>query len=410
MAKNLFSRLYIDSFRGLPKEVWLLSFTMLINRSGMMVITFLSLYLTQELQWSKSEAGIVLSCFGGGSLAGSFLGGWLSDKIGNFKVMFYSLIVGGAMVMLLGVITNFYLLCIAVFAVVTVVDAVRPALFAEVGDRSNESNLTRGISLVRMAVNLGIAIGPAVGGLIAHTYGYFWLFIIDGSTCILAGFFLFFSLKSGPTNVKKIVAQEPSHSPYKDGQFLIFCFFNLLILTSFFQILFSVPVYMKEVFSATEAQVGWFFTANGLIIFLCEMPIIYFIEKTKATFKPLMIGAVMIGVSYICLFVFHDPLMAIGSFLFFSSFGEIINFPYISTIAIKRADELSRGNYMGATTVLFSLAFLIAPLVGLPIIDIVGYQSYWLMAFAAAVIGAVGCKWSQNKIEPYFHNLETNNT
>lgn len=381
---------------------------MLINRSGSLILTFLSLYLTQELDMSKLNAGIVISCYGVGSLAGSFLGGWLADKFGNFKVMFFSLIFGGASLFGMLYITEFYQICFWIFICATILDTLRPALWAEVGQRSEDANVTRAVSLIRMALNLGVFIGPAVGGFIAYHYGYDWLFIIDGVTCICAGIFLWFMLNPMKDEAKIMEKEKPKvkgKNPYLDFHYVVFLFFNLIALSAFFQIIFVIPVYFKEVFGLNEDMVGWFLAANGLIIFIFEMPIIYYIEKTKATFKPMIIGYSMIGISFIVLLAVVHPLTAIVFFLIFNCFGEIISFPFISTISIRRADDASLGNYMGATTVLFSLAIIISPLIGLPVVEVLGYDNYWIFSFVIVMIGVFGIRWTQTKFEMGVDNV-----
>jgi len=351
---------------------------------------------------SKVNAGIVISFYGFGSLAGSFLGGWLADRIGNFKVMLFSLIIGGISLFGMLYISGFYLICFWIFVCATILDSMRPALWAEVSQRSDEDNVTRGISLIRMALNLGVFIGPAAGGLIAFHYGYDWLFIIDGLTCISAGIFLWFALhpdRAVKAYKKTEAAKAKGKNPYLDFHYVMFLIFNLVVLSAFFQIIFAIPVYLKEEFGLNEGEVGWFLAANGLIITIFEMPIIYYIEKTKATFKPMIIGYLMIGLSFMVLWIMMHPLAAIVGFLILSCFGEIVSFPFISTISIKRAGEDSLGAYMGATTVLFSLAVIISPLIGLPIVDVIGYSDYWIFSFVIVLLGVIGIKWTQGKFE-----------
>lgn len=351
---------------------------------------------------SKVNAGIVISFYGVGSLAGSFIGGWLADRIGNFKVMLFSLFGGGTLLFGMLYITEFYLICFWIFICATLLDSMRPALWAEVGQRSDDDNVTRGVSLIRMALNLGVFIGPSAGGLIAYHFGYDWLFVIDGVTCILAGIFLWFMLNPKNDSAKAKEQKQnlgKGKNPYRDFYYVVFLFFNLVVLSAFFQIIFAVPVYFKEVFGLDEDDVGWFLGANGLIITIFEMPIIYYIEKTKATFKPMIIGYLMIGISFLVLwFVFH-PLTAIIGFLIFNCFGEIISFPFISTISLKRSDEASMGSYMGATTVLFSLAIIISPLIGLPMVEVLGFSDYWIFSFMIVLVGVIGIWWTKDKFE-----------
>ena len=75
------ARAYSDAFRGLPPVVWHLSLVMLVNRSGSMVLAFLSLYLTFERGFELTFAGWVLAVYGAGHIAGALLGGWLCDRL-----------------------------------------------------------------------------------------------------------------------------------------------------------------------------------------------------------------------------------------------------------------------------------------------------------------------------------------
>ena len=87
-----FFRLYLDAYKGLSTPAWMLALVMLINRSGAMVIPFLGVYMVNHLNFSLEDTGLVLSCFGVGAVGGSFLGGWLTDKFGHFRVQLISLI------------------------------------------------------------------------------------------------------------------------------------------------------------------------------------------------------------------------------------------------------------------------------------------------------------------------------
>lgn len=84
--------LYKSSFSGLSRETWMLSLIMLVNRSGTMVLPFLTLYITgPDIARSLSDAGFVMALFGMGSMIGAYLGGRLTDKSGFYKVQLLSL-------------------------------------------------------------------------------------------------------------------------------------------------------------------------------------------------------------------------------------------------------------------------------------------------------------------------------
>ena len=153
-------RLYINSYKGLSPAAWLLALVMLINRTGSMVIPFLGIYMSEELHFSKPQIGIVLGCFGLGSVCGSWLGGWLTDRLGSYKVQIWSLIGVIPLFLILPNFRTFEGLAFMIFSLSFVADVFRPANSVSVARYAKPENITRAYSLNRMAVNLGFSIGP----------------------------------------------------------------------------------------------------------------------------------------------------------------------------------------------------------------------------------------------------------
>ena len=160
-----------------------------------MVVPFLSLYLTANLGYTLEDVGWVLTAFGLGSVLGSWLGGKLTDILGYYPVMFWSLLLSGLLFILIQYIESLWGFCFGIFTVMLVADSFRPALFVAINRYSKPENRTRSVSLIRLAINLGFSFGPAVGGLIIAHVSYSGLFWIDGITCGLAAL-LFISVLS----------------------------------------------------------------------------------------------------------------------------------------------------------------------------------------------------------------------
>ena len=160
--KSLFTK-YINTFRGLSKEVWWLAFITLINRAGTMVIPFLSLYLTKSLNFSLSDVGWIMTAFGLGSVMGSWLGGKLTDKIGFYKVMVFSLFATGLLFILLQYLNTFITFWFGILIIMLIADMFRPAMFVALIAYSKPENKTRSVTLIRLAINLGFSAGPALG-------------------------------------------------------------------------------------------------------------------------------------------------------------------------------------------------------------------------------------------------------
>lgn len=394
MIKKQFRKLidfYIKSFSGLSRDIWAIALIYLVNRCGEMVIPFMSVYLTSQLGFTKSQTAIVLFCFGVGAFAGSNIGGMLTDRIGNFKVMLISLIGAGLAFMMILNFQTFPSLCIWLVVTGIFSSMFSPAAFSAVGQWGNPDNVTRGYSLLRMAINLGFAIGPFVGGIVAANIGYSWLFIIDGATFLIAAATLFLVLQHRNTQPAPVEKTEtPSQSPYTDKLLIAFLLLNLINMVAFFQILFAVPVYFKEVVGMSEDFIGYFFAANGVLVFLLEMPIVYVIEQRQSFFKPLALGAFLIGIGYLALVIFSNPLVAILFYSLLMAVGEVFNFPLIPSLAMRRADASNQGKYMGTISTMFALAFLFAPISGLPVIEYTGYTNYWFIAAGCSILSSIG--------------------
>lgn len=138
-----------------------------------------------------------------------------------------------------------------------------------------------------------------------------------------------------------------------------------------------------------EVWIGLFFTANGIMIFVFEMPIIYFIEKKNRFLKPMMLGSIMVGLGYACLSIFSLPIVAIILYSLLIAFGEIINFPLIPTLAMRRSNDFNKGKYMGAVSMMFAFAHTFAPIVGLPVVEKIGFENYWYLLATLSIVSGI---------------------
>lgn len=386
--KTLFKN-YINTFKGLSKEVWWLALMTFINRSGTMVIPFLTIYLKSDLKFSNSEISWIMACFGLGSVVGTWLGGKLTDSIGYYKVMVRSLLSTGILFIALQYLNTFASICIGIFLVMLVADTFRPAMFVAMSVYSKPENKTRSVTLIRLAINLGFSAGPAIGGLIITTIGYSGLFWIDGITCILATLLLVMVLN--PKRAKPIddvVAENPV-SVYKDKPFWVFFAAMLIFGIIFLQYFSTVPLFYKEVHALTELDIGLLLGLNGFIIFILEMPLIKYLEDSRYT----KIGLVLFGLLFtaISFYVLNLTswigILIIG--MLFMTIGEMIAFPFSNAFAMERAKKGKQGEYLAMYVMAFSIAHIFGHSFGLRLVDILGYENTWYIMIALGGIGVL---------------------
>lgn len=218
-------QLYRNAYSGLSKEIWWLALVMFINRSGTMVIPFLTVYLTSK-GYSLAQAGYVMAAFGCGAILGGYLGGRVTDRFGHYYVQVFSLLLNGIFFIILAQMQTLLQFAICIFLLSTLGESFRPANSAAIAAYSNEINRTRCYSLNRLAINLGWAIGPAVGGFLA-SIRYSLLFWVDGLTCIFASlllYFLFSAQRTRPVHSKGHHSGLQTSSAYRDRIFCMECF------------------------------------------------------------------------------------------------------------------------------------------------------------------------------------------
>lgn len=395
MLKTAFQR-YINNFKGFRREIWILAFITFINRAGTMVLPFLSKYLKEDLHFSYSEVGWIMFCFGIGSIIGSWLGGKLSDKIGFYKIMIFSLLTSGLMFFVIQFITDFLGLCISMFLIMVVADMYRPAMFVSIGAYAKPENRTRALTLVRLAINLGFAAGPALAGLIIMNIGYRGLFWVDGATCIIAILIFWIKVKEKKKSVftdKEHPGEVLTHSVFKDKPFWIFLFTCLVSGVLFFQVFTTIPLYHREQFNLTEFQTGLLLTMNGLMIFFLEMPLVSYVERHKISkVKVVTMGCFLMAIS-LFLMLINTWAGVLVIMMLFMTVGEMFAFPFSNSVALSRAPKGHEGRYMAIYTMSFSLAHIFSSKVGMEIIEYWGYQVNWLVMGILGLLGVIFGIW-----------------
>lgn len=383
---------YMSSFRGLSKEVWLLSLVMLINRMGAMVLPFMTMYLTVSLKFTLSQAGFIMGAYGAGSIAGAYVGGLLTDKYNYYSVQLWSLIGSSFLLFLFPVLKHFFAIAACIFIFSFISDMLRPANSVAIAAYSSDTNRVRSFSLMRLSINLGFSIGPAVGGLIAATLGYAWIFIFDGVTCLLAAVLIITHLKYKPVfsnqEENKPTERSLTLSAYNDTSYLLFILMVMLYATLFFQLFTTVPVFMKTEAGYDEITIGLFMALNGLLIVFFEMPLIQKLEKKPNALSFITFGFFLLAISFTLLII--DPkniYLALG-YVLFITFSEMFAMPFMTNFAISRPSAQRQGQYMALYAMAYGMAHIIAPTLSMFIAQ---YFSFFTLYAGVIVMSLAGC-------------------
>jgi len=387
--------LYTSSFKGLSQESWMLALVMLINRAGSMVLPFLGVYMTNHLHFSIENSGIVLSFFGIGSVIGSWFGGMITDKIGEYKVQSLSLLLSVPLFCLIPLFTTEEGLAGIILMQSIVSETFRPANSVAITKYAKPENITRAFSLNRMAVNLGFSIGPALGGILS-AISYEFLFFSNALAALLAGlmYIWFFRkrtrlAKKKARNVKEAIVIKKENSPYRDRKFMVYCIFCMLFSICFFQLFSTLTIFYKDTAHLSQQNIGFILGYSGFLIVLLEMGFVQLAEKYFTLGFTMLIGTFLCGFSYAMLAFDYSMVVLLVSMTLLC-IGEIWTLPFMSTITALRSGENNKGAYMGLNGMSFSIAFIITPYIGTLIADKLGFNTLWIGTGVLAILIAIG--------------------
>ena len=386
--------LYKNAYTGVNRRMWLLGVVMLINRSGTMVLPFMTLYC-KHIGYSTKQAGYVVAIYGIGSLVGAFIGGKISDRFGFYYTQFFALFCGGILFLTLGQMNTYFSICISTFFLSMVNESFRPANATAIAHYSTPENRTQAFSIVRLAINLGWGVGGALGGLLA-SINYHLLFWVDGCTNITAAFLLLWllpkvSLAQQKNISKTTVFKEKAKPAYADKPFLYFIGLQLFFAICFFQLFTTIPLYFKEGLHINEFWIGVLMAMNGMIIAIFEMIIVFKLEGRRPYLRLMTYGALLMGISFSVLNISFIHGFAIAVFaMIIITFAEMIAMPFMNSYYISRSSAGNRGQYAAYYTMAWSAAQVFGSTGGTQIAYAIGFNNLWWIIAGICMLTAIG--------------------
>ena len=358
---------------GLPQEVWVLAVATFINRAGTMALPFLALYLMKEMGLRATQAGQGFIVYGLGAMVAAPLGGWLADRFGPLKVMRTSLLLSGLLMLMLPFVkdSQSFFLLIGFWALVS--EGFRPASMSILADLAPPELRKAVFSLNRLAINLGMSVGPALGGFIA-TRSYHGLFWVDGATTLAAWIVLVLLVRHRPH--KHETGTDPALlSALRDPVLGYFLLAIIPVVIVFFQHEGPMPIYLVRDLKLPESFYGSLFTINTLLIVVLEVRLNLATAHWPHRWT-LMLGSLLYALGFGAMAVAHTPAAIIATVVIWT-FGEMILFPAMSDYVASIAPPARRGAYMGLFTFTFSVAFSFGPWIGTWMLDAWGSLILW---------------------------------
>ncbi len=381
-------RRYRAAYAGLPREAWLLAVVLLVNRAGTMVIPFLTLYLTSQLGMSEAGAARMISVYGLGAIAGSYIGGRFSETFGAVRLQTVCMFLSAPGYLLIGAWDTWPPIAASLFFLSLVNETVRPANATAIAKLTTPANRTRAFALQRLALNLGFSIGPAVGGFLA-TIDFAWLFIVDAATSVAAGAALLFFFRmrhvespdgAAPQRVERV-------SPLRDRTFVAFLGLSFLTMLVFFQFGSTYPLYLRDHFGLSEARIGLMFAVNTTIIVALEM-LLMDVVRPWPLLRTIGWGSCLACVGFGIL-PFGDSMAYAVLAMVVVTIGEMLSFPLAAGFVANRSRPGTESLYLGWYVTMHSVSLVIGPAIGGALYE-VNRDAMWLSALGVAIAVVIG--------------------
>jgi MFS family permease len=373
---------------GLPPTFWWLWAGTLVNRAGAFVLPFLAFYLTDELDLTPSFVGLVLGAFGLGSTLAALVGGVLADRLGRRPVLLGSQLSTAATLVVLGFTTGSAGVLVLVGLLGLTSNTSRPAFSAMTTDIVPPADRVRAFSLNYWAINLGFAIAPVLGGVLASS-GYLTLFLVDAGTTLVFAVLVFLRVPESRPEVVVTEGERPGSMAdvLRDRVFLTFVLLTFCFAVVFMQHLSSLPVQMGDD-GLSPSQYGAVIALNGAMIVLVTVPLTRWLQAYPRS-RVLAVSSVFVGLGFGAT-AWASSVPAYAATVAIWTVGEVIGAAVGPSVVADLAPAALRGRYQGVFGFSFATASLVAPLAGGAVYQHLGSTVLWVGAAVLSLGAGVG--------------------
>ena len=372
-----------------PRTFWVLIVITFVDRiGGALLFPFFALYLTSKFGVGMADVGVLFAAFSVSSFAGSAIGGALTDRFGRKGIIIFGLIASSFSTVAMGFVTSFQYFFVLAFFIGILTDVAGPAHQAMVADILPEDKRADGYGILRVAFNLSVVIGPAIGGLLAAR-SYLMLFLSDAAISLLTVVLIAIFLPetkpvAHPDAPKQTVASSFAGygQVFRNSAFMLFLGAVLLQVFTYMNMNTSLGVYLRNEHGTNESGYGLLLSINAAMVVLMQFPITRRITK----YPPMLMMAAgtflyVIGFSMYG-FVATYALFIVAMVII--TLGEMVVSPVSQALVASFAPEEMRGRYMAVSGFSWGIPFAVGPYLAGLIID--GPTPYMLW-YAAGFIG-----------------------
>ncbi|MBN1230750.1 MAG: MFS transporter [Anaerolineales bacterium] len=374
-----------------PKKFWVLIGAFFIDQvGGALIFPFLALYITSKYNVGMIEVGKIFAIFSIAGIIGSTIGGAIADKFGRKAAMVFGLIISALANIAIGLSTTigqvyFIGAIMGIFG-----NLGGPAAQALMTDLLPEKQRTDGFGVLRVAMNLAVAIGPAIGGLIAE-YSFMILFIMDAILSAITAIIVIIAIpETKPGNSLETSFEKSELSlgetllgylrVFKDRLFMAYWVSNLLMVVAYMQMNSTLSVYLRDVHQVPEKFFGSMISMNAAMVVVMQFWVTRRVKKFPAMVV-MVVGALIYAIGFTMYgFVTTNAMFILAMIII--TIAEMIVSPVAQALVAKFSPEDMRGRYMAVFGFSWAISNMTGPLAAGVVMD--NYNPNWVW-FACGV-------------------------
>jgi MFS family permease len=398
-------RKVVDLYREFPKPFWTLVGATFVDRlGGALLFPFFALYLTDRFQIGMSEVGVLFAIWSLAAFPGSLLGGALADRMGRKYLLIFSLLASSLSTLAMGFVSSlqaFYLLAL-VSGVFTEVGG--PAYNAMVADLLPERQRAQGYGILRVAFNVSVVLGPAIGGLLAAR-SYLLLFVIDAVISAAVALFVWLAMPETrpaphPDAKPESVGQTFAGYlvPLRDRVFLLFLLAGMLAWFVYMNMNTTLGVYLRDDHGIAENLYGLILSLNAIMVVFLQFPITRWI----APYRPMRViaaGTALYAVGFAMYGVTSTYAMFLLAMVVITV-GEMVIAPVYQAVVADLSPEAMRGRYMAVSGFAIGIPYAIGPLIAGNIMDNHDSRLLWYLCGVVGMISVLVYLYLDRLVHP----------
>jgi len=385
-------------YREYPKQFWVIVGSNFIDRiGGALIFPFFALYITMKFQVGMTEVGLLFALFSVTDMIGNMIGGALTDFLGRKTMIIMGLIISALTSLGMGLVNQlewFYVMgaISGLFAT-----AAGPAHEAMLIDILPEKKRSEGFGVMRVAMNLSIAIGPAIGGFLASR-SYLVLFIADTVTSLITALIVYLVVEESMPEEKESKVNKGFKDTFigygdvlKDRKFMLFVVISTIATLVYSQMYSTLSVFLRDVHGVPESGYGWLMTLNAGMVVLFQFMITRRISK-----KPPMLIMALGSLLYVIgfgMYGFVDVYLMFMLAMVIITIGEMVIVPVAQAYVGNAAPEDMRGRYSGVMGFSWMIPWMIGPLLAGLIMDYGDPNWVWYGSAILGMIATMGFFW-----------------